>query len=150
MKPFLSRPNLEETIPAVISSRADSSSALYVGVSQCPPNCLQLVQNTAAHLLTDTPRREHVCPVLHTLHRLPVRLRIHLNLLMFVFKALHGLAPAYLPDFRSVVSKAGLLGHLANFCQKSRGQGGSVGVSGLYLLLRPDPPTSSPRFTPCH
>ncbi len=37
-------------------------------------------------------------PILTSLHWLPVKQRIELNILVFVFKALHGLAPIYLSD----------------------------------------------------
>ena len=37
---------------------------------------LQLVQNSAARLVTGTRRREHITPVLFALHWLPIRQRI--------------------------------------------------------------------------
>ena len=59
---------------------------------------LQLVQNAAARLLTNTNRREHITPVLNSLHWFSVPYRIDFKLLMFVFKALNGLAPLYLSE----------------------------------------------------
>ncbi len=98
VKQFLNRPDLEKAIHAFISSRLDYCNVLYVGISQASINCLQLVQNAAACLLTNTPRREHITPVLYSLHWLPVHFRIDFKILMFVFKALNGLAPPYLSD----------------------------------------------------
>ncbi len=42
-------------------------------------------------LLTGTRGREHITPVLIELHWLPVRYRIHYKVLLYVFKAVHGL-----------------------------------------------------------
>ncbi len=102
VKMFLSRHNLEKAIHALISSRLDYCNALYVAVSQSSLSRLQLVQNAAARLLTNTNRREHITPVLNSLHWLPVHCRIDFKLLMFVFKALNGLAPSYLPELLTV------------------------------------------------
>ena len=65
--------------------------------------CLRhnMVQNSAARLLTGTRRREHITPVLAQLHWLPVKYRIDFKILLFVFKALNGLAPQYISDLVS-------------------------------------------------
>nr|XP_061839065.1 uncharacterized protein LOC133621161 isoform X1 [Nerophis lumbriciformis]XP_061839075.1 uncharacterized protein LOC133621161 isoform X1 [Nerophis lumbriciformis] len=98
VKPLLSRHDLEKLIHAFISTRLDYCNALYVGISQASLARLQLVQNSAARLLTQTRRREHITPILASLHWLPVRYRIHFKLLLFVFKCLNNLAPTYLSD----------------------------------------------------
>lgn len=41
---------------------------------------------------------DHISPVPQQLHWLPVTQRIALNILVLVYKALHSLAPSYLPD----------------------------------------------------
>ena len=58
----------------------------------------KIVQNATARLLTGTKKREHITPVLSSLHWLPVRFRIDFKILLFVFKSLNGLAPDYLSD----------------------------------------------------
>ncbi len=98
VKPFLNRSDLEKAIHAFISSRLDYCNALYVGVSQSSLNCLQLVQNAAARLLTNTRKREHITPILYSLHWLPVSFRVDFKILLFVFKALNGLAPLYVTE----------------------------------------------------
>lgn len=102
VKPFLSRADLEKAIHAFISSRLDYCTALYYGLNKSLLHRLQLVQNAAARLLSNTPRRAHITPVLHSLHWLPVEFRIEFKVLMFVFKAIYGLAPAYLSDLLTV------------------------------------------------
>ena len=69
--------------------------------SQADLSRLQLVQNAAARLLTRTGRRSHITPVLASLHRLPVKLRIDFKILFITYKALHGLAPAYVSELLS-------------------------------------------------
>ena len=61
-------------------------------------------QNVAARLLTGTKKREHITPVLASLHWLPVKYRIDFKILLFVFKALNGLALAYISNVFSPYS----------------------------------------------
>ncbi len=94
-KPFLNRSDLEKAIHAFISSRLDYCN---VGVSQSSLNRLQLVQNAAARLLTNTRKHEHIAPIVYSLHWLTVSFRVDLKILLFVFKALNGLAPLYVTE----------------------------------------------------
>ena len=59
---------------------------------------LQLVQNAAARVLTRTKKREHITPVLASLHWLPVKSRIEFKILLLTFKALNNMAPLYLKE----------------------------------------------------
>ncbi|XP_062391362.1 uncharacterized protein LOC134079180 [Sardina pilchardus] len=97
-KAYLPRSALERVIHAFITSQLDYCNALYTGIDQSQLRRLQLVQNSAARLLTCTKKREHITPVLASLHWLPIRYRIDFKLLLTVFKSLHGLAPTYLSD----------------------------------------------------
>ncbi|XP_032375874.1 uncharacterized protein LOC116692015 [Etheostoma spectabile] len=96
VKPFLSRQQLETVIHAFISLRLDYCNSLYFGLSKSLLARLQLVQNAAARVLTGTRKREHITPVLASLHWLPVHFRVHFKILLITFKALNGLAPSYL------------------------------------------------------
>jgi len=60
--------------------------------------CQRTVQNTAARVVTAARKFDHITPVLHELHWLPVRQRIKYTLTMTAYKSLHGLAPTYLVD----------------------------------------------------
>ncbi len=86
---------------AFVSSRLDYCNALYLGVSQAS---LSLACSLFRILLplTGTKKREHITPVLIKLQWLPVRYRIHYKVLLYVFKALHGLAPEYISDLISL------------------------------------------------
>ena len=83
---------------AFIMSHLDYANALLYGVSQSMFAQLQRVQNTAARLVTRTRKREHITPVLMQLHWLPVEHRPTYKILLYVYKALHDLAPAYMRD----------------------------------------------------
>ncbi len=54
--------------------------ALYVGINQSFITHLQLVQNAAAHLVTNTSSCEHITPALNSHHLNPVRFRIDFKL----------------------------------------------------------------------
>ncbi len=55
------------------------------------------MQNSAARILR-TRMRDHITPVLVSLHWLPVSFRVDFKILMLTYKALHGLAPQYLSE----------------------------------------------------
>lgn len=83
VEPFLSRNDLEKSIHAFISSRLNYCNTLWVGLAKSSFPCLQLVQNVAARILTGTFRREHIIPVLLSLHWLPVYFRIYFKHVCF-------------------------------------------------------------------
>ena len=61
---------------ALILSRLDFANSLPAGIPARLMNRLQVVQNNAARLVTRTPSRAHIAPVLQDLHWLPVRQRV--------------------------------------------------------------------------
>ncbi len=113
-KPFLNRKSFETAIHAFISTRLDYCNSLYVGLPLSSISRLQIVQNAAAHLFTGSRKRDHITPILCTLHWLPVRYRIDYKI--FVYKALNNLAPRYLSDLLTTYNPARSLrsqdGHL--------------------------------------
>ena len=60
-------------VRAFISSRLDYCNSLLYGITDGLLQKLQSVQNAAARLVTGAWRRDHITPVLHELHWLPVR-----------------------------------------------------------------------------
>ena len=78
-----------ELITAIPYSLAVLSSSIHK---------LQKVQNNAARLICRTPEFDHISPVLHTLHWLPVEQKIDYKLLLFAFKSVNNDGPSYLSD----------------------------------------------------
>ncbi|KAK0140290.1 hypothetical protein N1851_022732 [Merluccius polli] len=91
IKHCLSPPAAESLIHAFISSRLDYCNSLLTGITSHSLHRLQLVQNSAARLLTHTRSREHITPILHSLNWLPIN--IIFKTLLLTFKALHHLPP---------------------------------------------------------
>ena len=91
IKYFLTADNLKTAVNALVYSCLDYCNALYSGLNQNLIHRLQLVQNTAARLITGTRKFEHITPVLAALHWLPVSFRIQFKILLVTFKALNGL-----------------------------------------------------------
>ncbi len=70
----------------------------------CPAssiNKLQVVQNAAARVLSRSRKYDHITPILQSLHWLPIKYRISYKILLLAYKALNGLAPAYLTSLLS-------------------------------------------------
>ena len=87
---ILSQSYPEKLVHAFVTSSLDYGNYLLLG---CPKNSLkslQLIKNTAARVLMRTGSRDHVSPVLASLHWLPVK--------VLTYKALNDQAPSYLKD----------------------------------------------------
>ena len=83
-------------VHAVVIGRLDNCHSLFYGLQMKSISKLQRVQNAAARLITNTPRNDHVTPVLRSLHWLPVKERGTFKILTLSFKAIHDLAPDYI------------------------------------------------------
>ena len=96
IRKYLSRDASEKLIHAFITSRLDNGNSLLYGLPDYLTDKLQRIHNTAARILTQTKKFDHITPTLRDLHWLPVKNRIIFKILILTFRCLHGLAPAYL------------------------------------------------------
>ena len=98
IKDLMSQQDLEKLVHAFIFSRLDYCNSIFTGPPKTSVRQLQLIQNSAAPVLTKTKKVDHISPALRSLHWLPVRQRIDFKVLMLVYKALNGLGPKYISD----------------------------------------------------
>ncbi|KAL0964863.1 hypothetical protein UPYG_G00330070, partial [Umbra pygmaea] len=84
LKSVLSYNDLEKVIHAFITSCLDYCNSLCFVLPLTLVARLQMVQNAAARLLTNTKKHEHITPVLASLHWLPVQSRIQFKILLMV------------------------------------------------------------------
>ena len=103
---YLSHETVETLMHAFITSRLDYCNSLLYAIPAIDLNKLQRVQNAAARLIRNVPRREHITPVLHSLHWLPIKQRINYKIMLFTFKALNGLTPPYIQDLICIKVKS--------------------------------------------
>ena len=81
---------------AFISSRLDNGNSLLYGIPDYLIERLQHMHNTAARILTQTHKYDHITPVLKGLHWMAVKTKIVLKVLTLTFHCLKGLALTYL------------------------------------------------------
>ena len=77
---------------ALITSRLDYGNAFPYGLPITLITRLQKVQNSSSRLVTSTHKREHITPILNSLHWLLAIYRSQYKILMYIFKALQYLA----------------------------------------------------------
>ncbi|XP_053535944.1 uncharacterized protein LOC128632763 [Ictalurus punctatus] len=99
--------NIKKIRPYLTEQATDTSPGscyLKTGLLQLttfgPPSSsikpLQMIQNAAARLIFNQPKRTHVTPLFISLHWLPVAACIKFKALMLTYKTLSGTAPSYL------------------------------------------------------
>ena len=99
VRKFLSESQAEALTHAFISSRLDSCNALLYGLPDLQLRKVQRVQNAAARMVARVKKQEHITPVLHKLHWLPVKQRIKYKILLLTHKCIHGTeSPTYLSE----------------------------------------------------
>lgn len=98
IRKFITTDACRSLTQSMVISRMDYANVLLHNLPKTLLNRLQLVQNTCARLVSRTPRRDHITPVLIELHWLPVQYRTTYKVLLYTYKALHGQAPQYICD----------------------------------------------------
>lgn len=95
---FLPLSTRKTLIQTLVLSRLDYCNALLISASEASLNKLQVVQNTAARLVSNAPSLTPSLPLLQRLHWLPVRKQISFKICCIVHKSLNGKGPRYLAE----------------------------------------------------
>ncbi len=95
IRPFLSEHAAQLLVQVLVISRLDYCNALLAGLPSNTIKPLQMIQNAAARLVFNEPKRAHVTPLFVSLHWLPVAARIKFKTLMIAYRTTTGSAPTY-------------------------------------------------------
>ena len=105
-----------QLIHALISSRLDFCNSILYNLPNNKIERLQRIQNQAARILTRSPRRNHITPVLRELHWLRINDRIIFKILILTHKAFSGSAPEYLCELITKHNNVPVRTRLAEDC----------------------------------
>ena len=95
---LLTQQATQTLVSAFVLSRLDYCNSLLSGCPKYLLNKLQRVQNAAARLVCKARKSDHITPILHSLHWLPISSRIQYKLSCICFNSFSGFAPRYLSE----------------------------------------------------
>ena len=95
---FLDKTTTERLIHAFVMCHLDSCNSLLFGLPSYQIQRLQLIQNSAARLVTQTKKHESISPVLRNLHWLPIQSRIQFKVISLTYQCFYHFAPPYLTE----------------------------------------------------
>ena len=105
MTKFLSFDTVQTLMNTFVISLLDYCNSILFGLPNTELQKLQRVQNTAARLICNMNKFDHIIPILVKLHWLPVRYRENFKILLITFKVIRGLAPKYLSELLTCKTK---------------------------------------------
>jgi hypothetical protein len=105
IRKYLDTKACERLVHAFVMSKIDYCNGILLGLPNQKLDYIQRLQNSAARLVTRTCRKDHITPVLKSLHWLPVRQRVQYKVALLTFKSLHEMSPVYLTELLSPVQQ---------------------------------------------
>ena len=85
-------------VNSLVVSCIDYCNGLFIGASEEILRQLQLIQNSAAKVITGKYKHDHMEDDLEKLHWLNIRKRVVFKIGLLAYKSINGLAPQYLQD----------------------------------------------------
>ncbi len=89
-------------VQTLVISRLDYCNALLAGLPTNTIKPLQMIQNAAARLVFNEPKRAHVTPLFVSLNWLPAAAHIKFKTLMLAYRTTTGSAPAYFHSLMTI------------------------------------------------
>jgi hypothetical protein len=99
---YLSTDATKTLICAFVLSRIDYCNSLLAGIQKYMLDRLQKIQNNAARLVFKSSKYDHVSPLLHSLHWLPITQRIDYKLCSMCFAVISSTGPEYLSELLNI------------------------------------------------
>ena len=93
---LFSREILNTILNSLVFSKLFYCSTVWSGTSKDNVHKLQLLQNFAARILTNTKKFDHISPILNELGWLTIEELLNLRDVIMIYKCINGLAPNYL------------------------------------------------------
>ncbi len=142
IRSFLTEHAAQLLVQALVISRLDYCNALLAGLPSNTIKPLQIIQNAAARLVFNEPKRAHVTPLFVSLHWLPVAARIQFRTLMLAYRTTTGSAPTYFHSLLRIYipSRSPAYFHSLLLCIPSRSP------TYFHSLLRIYIPSRSPAY----
>ncbi len=137
IRPFVSEHATQLLVQALVLSRLDYCNALLAGLPASSIKPLQLIQNAAARLIFNEPKRTHVTPLFINLHWLPIAARITFKALMFAYRTTSGSAPLYLNSLLQTYRDGTVMHRSLAEHTLLEGQRGTKSLSQTFSLTVP-------------
>ena len=102
IRKFLSHDAVKTLVCSKVLPRLDYCNSTFIGMTDYNFTRLQRIQNCAAKLIYKKRKYDHVTPLLHDLHWLPVRARCIYKIAVLTYKFFDGSLPQYLSDLLTV------------------------------------------------
>ncbi len=153
IRPFLTEHAAQLLVQVLVISRLDYCNALLAGLPSNTIKPLKMIQNAAAPLVFNEPKRAHVTPLFVSLHWLPVAPRIQFKTLMLAYRTTTGSAPTYFHSLLQIYTPSRSLRSASEQRLVVPSQRGSKSLSRTFSFTIPgwwnDLPTPSGMLDPC-
>ncbi len=107
VRQYVTIPVMQSLVTSLVLTRMDYCNSVFFGLPAVQLRRLQAVQNSAARLIYNLRRSDHISDALICLHWLRVAERIRFKMAVLTYRSLHGQAPSYLSNFVPSSARSG-------------------------------------------